>query len=243
MVNEYGRRLDTLKPIAEDLHHFAPVPLVYRDIGFDDLEEFNRELADTARRAFKPSVLEVPDRRQIAQLGSAPEMAEDAWSETQEPAVGIWHRVPTNNLLGLATDAVKRLRAVIEDRYLFAVSATGALEPGESVTPTITESWIQFYQAGDDKVLHNHARYGPPYPRHQWAGAYYLDDGDPDPSMPYAGVFSFRVRNENFFIRPRAGLLTLWPADILHGVHPFYGTRERIVINFNINAGLVAHDE
>ena len=28
----------------------------------------------------------------------------------------------------------------------------------------------------------------------------------------------------------------LWPADILHEVHPFYGERPRIVINFNINS-------
>lgn len=54
--------------------------------------------------------------------------------------------------------------------------------------------------------------------------------------MPYSGVLSFRVRNVNYFVRPAAGLLILWPADVLHEVHPFYGARERVVINFNINA-------
>jgi hypothetical protein len=173
-------------------------------------------------------------------MGTAPEMAESTWSEVQLTPVGIWHRVPTNNLLDVPADAVKRLRAIIEDRYLFALSATGSTQPGEQVSPTITESWIQFYQDGDDKVLHNHERYGPPYPPHAWAGAYYVADGQPDPSMPYAGVLSFRVRNQNYFFRPRAGLLMMWPADILHEVHPFYGRGERIVINFNINGGFEA---
>jgi hypothetical protein len=224
--------------VNDDLFHFAPVPLIYRDLGPDEAAELNPELVEVARNTFTGPVLEVPDRRHIDDLGTAPEMADSIWSKTQPTPVGIWHRVPTNNLLDVPADAVKRLRAIIENRYLFALSATGRTEPGEQVSPAITESWIQFYRAGDDKVLHNHERYGPPYPRHPWAGAYYVADGDPDPSMPYAGVLSFRVRNENYFFRPRAGLLLMWPADILHEVHPFYGRSERIVINFNINGGL-----
>lgn len=239
-MNEYGRVGDTISQVQQDLHHFAPVPLIYRDIGFEDLEQFNRELADVARAAFDDTVLEVPDRRHIDDLGRAPEMRDDVWTETQVTAVGVWHRVPTNNLLDRPEHVVKRLRAVVEERFLFALSATGVLEPDERVEPTITESWIQFYRNGDDKVLHNHGRYGPPYPRHQWSGAYYLDDGAPDPDMPYSGVFSFRVRGENHFVRPRAGLLMIWPADVLHEVHAFYGRQERIVVNFNINAGFPA---
>ena len=84
-------------------------------------------------------------------------------------------------------------------------------------------------------MLHNHERYGPPYPQHRWSGAYYIADGTPDETMPYSGMFSFRVRGTNYFVRPRPGLLMLWPADILHEVHPFYGAERRVVINFNIN--------
>ncbi len=72
-------------------------------------------------------------------------------------------------------------------------------------------------------------------PRHRWAGAYYVDDGAPDPSMPYSGVLSFRVRDQNYLFRPKPGLLLLWPSEILHEVHPFYGTRDRVAINFNIS--------
>jgi hypothetical protein len=236
-VDEYGRVTGSFTPVREDLHHFAPVPLIYRDLGFEDLDDVNRELAGIARRAFDAAVLEVPDRRHVEDLGRPPEMRDELWTESQVTAVGVWHRVPTNNLLDLPQDTVKRLRSVVEERYLFALSGTGALAPGEHVEPVVTESWIQFYKNCDDKVLHNHGRYGPPYPEHQWSGAYYLDDGDPDPDMPFSGVFSFRVRGENHFVRPRAGLLMMWPADVLHEVHAFYGRRERVVVNFNINAG------
>jgi len=99
----------------------------------------------------------------------------------------------------------------------------------------ISESWVQFYKQADYKVLHNHERYGPPYPDNRWAGSYYIDDGDPDSTMPYSGVLSFRVRQVNYYVRPRPGLLLMWPADILHQVHPFYGSRERVAVNFNIN--------
>jgi Putative 2OG-Fe(II) oxygenase len=234
-MNEYGRNLDILRPVSEDLYHFAPVPLIYRDIEVEDLAALNRQLLEVARSQLTPQQLEVPDRRQIDSLGRAPEVRDEAWSETQVTAVGIWHRVPTNNLLDVPAGSVKILRSIIEERYLFAVAATGELAPGEKVSPWVTESWIQFYQDGDDKVLHNHERYGPPYPEHRWSGAYYIADGTPDETMPYSGMFSFRVRGANYFVRPRPGLLMLWPADILHEVHPFYGKDQRVVINFNIN--------
>ena len=53
--------------------------------------------------------------------------------------------------------------------------------------------------------------------------------------MPYSGMFSFRVRQTSYYVRPKPGLLLMWPADVLHEVAPFYGKDERIVINFNIN--------
>lgn len=235
-MNEYGRSFDVLRAVDGDLYHFAPVPLIYLDIDVEDLDGFNRELLATARQTYSEPVLDVPDRRHVHDLGSPPESLDSVWSESQLPPVGIWHRVPTNSFLQVSAGCVERLCRIIEDRYLFAIAATGEADEVSDLEPWIGESWIQFFQDGDDKVLHNHERYGPPYPMHRWAGAYYIDDGAPDPTMPYAGVFSFRVRSANYFIRPRAGLLMMWPAEILHEVHPFYGARQRVVINFNINA-------
>jgi len=235
-MDGYGRRHGVLRPVVEDLYHLAPVPVVYRVLDVADLSQLNRALIDEARATYGEEALEVPDRRQAQTLGNPPESRDDIWSETQSTPVGIWHRVPTNNFLDQPAECVVRLRRILEERYLFALAATGEADGTDAIEPWISESWIQFYKNGDDKVLHSHDRYGPPYPEHPWAGAYYLHDGDPDATMPYSGVFSFRIRDTNYFIRPKPGLLVIWPASVLHEVHPFYGRTERIVINFNINS-------
>jgi len=228
----FGRRPNSLYQVADDLHFLAPAPFVYHLSDDKDVAEWHRRLITTARRAFSEPVLEVPDVRHAHRLGDPPSFSDASWSEEQIPAVGVWHRVPTNGFLGLDDPDVRRLRQLIEGRYANAVAK---LEGKPGLTPWVSESWIQFYRAGDYKVLHNHERYGPPYPYNRWAGAYYIDDGDPDSTMPYSGVISFRVRHANHFVRPKPGLLLIWPADVLHEVHPFYGQRERVVVNFNIN--------
>jgi len=228
----FGRTPNILFHVAEDIYHLAPVPLVYHRVIDDDREKWHGDLIREARQAMTDALLDVPDVRHVEDLGSVPEFDDATWSEQQITPVGVWHRVPTNNYLDIQVAPVQRLRALIESRYLNVLTALGF---GANHEPWISESWIQFYKNGDYKVLHNHERYGPPYPNNRWVGAYYLDAGNPDASMPYAGVFSFAIRGSRYFIRPEAGLLILWPADILHDVHPFYGSRERVVINFNIN--------
>lgn len=228
----FGRSFNILHPVTEDLHHLAPVPVIYHQHSIPDLDAFHLELMALARATLTEPEVEVPDVRHKEDMGKVFEFTETAWSETQIPAIGVWHGVPTNGFLGNPAEPVRRLRRLIEDRYRFALKQTTDIDAKE---PWISESWIQFYKDGDYKVLHNHERYGPPYPEQRWSGAYYLQDGQPDPSMPYAGMFSFRVRQANYYIRPKAGLLLLWPADILHEVAPFYGKDERVVINFNIN--------
>jgi hypothetical protein len=234
-MDEFGRTPNILRQIKDDLFHMAPIPVLYRVIDVPDIAAFNEALLEEARRGYAEALLEVPDRRHIQDMGSAPKFDDLTWSEEQEPATGIWHRVPTNNFLSRPAECVKQLRAIIEERYLFALGATESVDNLTDAKPWISESWIQFYKNGDDKVLHNHERYGPPYPTQRWSGAYYLQNGDPDHTMPYSGMFSFRVRHVNYYIRPLPGLLMMWPADVLHQVHPFYGARERVVINFNIN--------
>jgi hypothetical protein len=232
-LNEYGRIRDILHPHRDDLYHLAPVPVYYREFDDAELEDLNRQLIEIAKQALPEPIREVPDARHAHTLGSVPTFKDASWSETQTTPVGVWHRVPVNQFLDLPEGPVTRLRSVVEDAYRSAIAIT---EQCDDTEPWITESWIQFYKDGDYKVLHNHERYGPPYPDRRWVGAYYVDDGAPDSTMPYSGVFSFSVRRVKYFIRPRAGLLMLWPADILHEVHPFYGERQRIVVNFNINS-------
>lgn len=229
----FGRRPDALHPFKGDLYHLAPVPVVYHEYAPDDLEGFHLDLIEIARSSMSEAEAEVPDVRHRDDMGMNVSFDDDTWFEEQIPAIGVWHGVPTNGFLDLEGAAVARLRSLIIDRFQFALREASHIDPED---PWISESWIQFYKDGDYKVLHNHERYGPPYPEDRWSGAYYIADGSPDPSMPYAGMFSFRVRQANYYIRPKPGLLVLWPADILHEVTPFYGKDERVVVNFNINS-------
>lgn len=228
---DYGRYEANFLKYRDDIYHLAPIPVVYKKLK--NVKQLNEKLIKTAQKGFAPEILDVPDERHIHNLGNPITFPDEIWKETQIPAVGIWHRVPTNNFLNFNQEEVIKLRSIIEKEYSKALRITANLT---NIKPDISESWIQFYKNGDTKVLHNHERYGPPYPSERWAGAYYIDDGNPDPHMPYSGVFSFRVRDSNYYVKPQAGLLMMWPADILHEVHPFYGSKTRIVINFNINA-------
>lgn len=223
-----------LRRLDEHLYEFAPIPMVYRVLDDPDLEQHHRDLLRVARARFRPEVLDVPDERHLEDLGSAPDFTEPGWVEEHPPAVGIWHCVPVNHFLELDDPAVVRLRRTIEAAYLDALTRLGE-DDGRAAT--ITESWIQTYRDGDRKVMHNHERYGPPVLDRMWAGGYYLDDGGPDPTMKYAGALSFEVRGSHYLLRPRPGLLVMWPADVLHEVHPFYGARERVVVNFNVSLG------
>ena len=67
-----------------------------------------------------------------------------------------------------------------------------------------------------------------------FVGGYYLSDGEPIKDHPYSGVFAFHIRGMKYYIRPKKGMLMIWPYDIVHSVEPFYGKSYRSVINFNI---------
>lgn len=229
---KYARTLDVMNPVSEDLFHLAPVPFIYHQVEDEKLSHWHSQLITDAHQSFSESILEVPDVRHIKDLGAPPQFDALTWSEDQNTPIGVWHNVPTNGFLNLDREAIKTLRDLIEKRYLNVLKLMGIEDEHEA---WISESWIQFYKNGDYKVLHNHERYGPPYPHNSWAGAYYIEDGLPDPTMPYSGILSLRIRQTNYYIRPRPGLLVMWPSDILHEVHPFYGSQERVVVNFNIN--------
>jgi hypothetical protein len=68
-----------------------------------------------------------------------------------------------------------------------------------------------------------------------WAGGYYIDDGKPDIYQPYSGRFEFNIRNSHYIVKPTNGTILLWPGDILHMVHPFYGDGVRKCVNFNLS--------
>ena len=115
----------------------------------------------------------------------------------------------------------------------------------------IASAWANINGPGDANVCHFR-------PGWFWSGTYYVDDGgvwtdhsfggdfemvDPRgsapamlaPTMVYAGEGG-RVIGSTEWIRPRAGLLVLFPSWLQHQVRAYRGKRERISIAFNLRA-------
>ena len=120
---------------------------------------------------------------------------------------------------------------------------------GRPVQPDwVSEAWANVNVAGDSNACHYH-------PGSFWSGAYYVNDGgcadDPalggefelfDPRGPapmmHAPLLKFSgddglSAGSAETIRPRAGLMLLFPSFLLHAVRPYRGSGTRISIAFN----------
>lgn len=159
----------------------------------------------------------------------------DEWVEPHEfPPIGSRFYTPPNNFLELDDDSVKVIRRRIFNGFYHLLDSLGIHHDKNAM---ITESWLQYYDpySGRGHNAHNHCRWDHNEARSvMFSGGYYLCDGEPIADHPYSGVFSFHIRGMKYYIRPRKGMLLLWPYDIVHSVEPFYGKKERSVINFNI---------
>jgi uncharacterized protein (TIGR02466 family) len=111
-------------------------------------------------------------------------------------------------------------------------------------------AWANINRGGHGNEFHAH-------PGSFWSGTYYVDDGgialnpalggefemaDPRGVAPamYAPMLSFAMpggqsTGASELIRPKAGLLVLFPAWLSHAVRPYKGAHERISIAFNLS--------
>jgi uncharacterized protein (TIGR02466 family) len=152
-----------------------------------------------------------------------------------------WGGAPTAVILDLAKGVATQLTA---DRQ------------GRPVQPVwTTQAWANVNGHGDGNICHYH-------PGAFWSGTYYVNDGgcasDPalggefemlDPRGPGPGMYapSLKFAGEDGTsvgsgetIRPRAGLLVIFPSWLFHQVRPYRGNALRISIAFNF--GLAAVD-
>jgi uncharacterized protein (TIGR02466 family) len=110
-------------------------------------------------------------------------------------------------------------------------------------------AWANVNRAGHGNEFHTH-------PGCYWSGTYYVDDGGigDDPSLGgefemqdprgvapamYAPMLCFaspggRSAGASELIRPKAGMMVLFPAWLSHGVRPYRGSRLRISLAFNL---------
>ncbi|MCW6507893.1 TIGR02466 family protein [Lichenifustis flavocetrariae] len=112
------------------------------------------------------------------------------------------------------------------------------------------QAWANVNTAGHANVCHYHAG-------SFWSGTYYVDDGgcasdhslggefemlDPRgpgpgmyaPHLKFAGEDGASVGGAEI-IRPKPGLMVLFPSWLMHQVRPYRGTRARISIAFNLS--------
>jgi hypothetical protein len=232
-------------PIKETSHsnvfQLAPIPLYIKYFEDHDLhDEVYKFGFDNLSDAQKLMGQELPDQydkeRQEHYTVNYPRR--DMWVEpTEFNPIGSRFSVPPNDFINSQNPGVQTIRGRINDAYTDFIDYLGF---NNNHNPIITESWIQYYDptSGRGHNQHNHCRWS-----HEeetslnFVGGYYLSDGDPIADHPYSGVFTFHIRGFSYFVRPKKGMLILWPYDIVHSVKPFYGKTHRCVINFNVQNG------
>lgn len=146
-----------------------------------------------------------------------------------------WGGKRAEELLGFAREVATRMTS---DRE------------GKPVNPDwVVESWANINEHGDSNSCHYH-------PGSFWSGSYYVNDGgcaaDPalggefemfDPRGPapmmHAPLLKFGGEDglsagSAETIRPRPGLLFLFPSFLLHAVRPYRGNASRISVAFNL---------
>lgn len=223
----------------QDIYHLAPVPVYMKVFDDHDLHDEVFDLGfDNLSSAQKQMGQELPEQYDIErQTGDGYHQdSREMWVEYDEQIpIGSRFFTPPNDFLKTDHDSVKVLvdRIHIGFRYLLH-------NLGKKYTESkITESWMQFYDpySGRGHNQHNHCRWKrneAGVDTQMFSGGYYLSDGDPIKDHPYSGVFAFHLRGQQHMIRPKKGMLIIWPYDIVHSVKPFYGKSHRCVINFNI---------
>ena len=222
------------------IQYLAPIPVYKRQFDDDAFHErlFQlgfTELNDAQRRMGQ----ELPGQYDQERYENYNDWYgnQEEWVEDGFPPIGSRFSVPPNNFLELDNDDVREMRRRIVEAFDYTLKHI-EMVPGDSeLNPTITESWAQWYEPhhGRGHNKHNHCRWDPnEAPYIGFSGGYYLSDGEPFPDHTYSGAFVFHIRDYDYYIRPKKGMLILWPYDIVHSVTPFYGKSHRCVVNFNI---------
>ena len=181
---------------------------------------------------------QVPDAEAMNQGLRQLILAEEAeYASLGRSNIGGWHSRPDflhrrNPALPALTNWVAwALRRMIDTS-----SGTSAFAGTLSVT-----AWATICRGGAYHAPHSH-------PDSAWSGVYYVDAGTESPNQPLSGVLEFidpragveavtapaDPYGEPFRIRPRAGLLVVFPSWLFHWVHPYDGNAPRIAISFNV---------
>jgi len=113
------------------------------------------------------------------------------------------------------------------------------LSDGNKIDLSLT-AWGNIIQNGNYHMVHRH-------PNNFWSGVYYIDGGDPDKTVELNGQFEFvdprtgahmlthkSLGYPRYQIKPKPGLMIMFPAWLDHFVHPYIGKSKRVTIAFNV---------
>lgn len=191
-----------------------PTPLFVYDVPH--VEDMNRELGERLRAEAEVS------------------------SGVRRANVGGWHSPPD---LALRTDTCYRamMKMIIDH-----VSAThsklvsGMVRLPQPPSRFAAQAWAVVMRNGDYTIPHDHGEA-------DWSTSYYVDAGDAElERTPESGALAVVDPRRSgrpipglnlgttFTIRPRTGMLVVFPGWIQHYVHPYRGTRPRVAIACNV---------
>ena len=217
----------------KNIFNLAPIS-VYKKVYENDIitnrtYDFGLRILDAEQKRMGQELVDRYDSERYSKYEINYDRREE-WVESHElQPIGSRFYVKPNNFLEAENPDVDVIKRRVLAGFKELVSEKG----------TITESWLQYYEPteGRGHNAHNHNRWQHEEEKPKmYSGGYYLSDGDPLPDHPYSGVFAFHIRGEKHFVRPKEGMVLIWPHDLIHSVEPFYGKRYRAVINFNIQA-------
>jgi uncharacterized protein (TIGR02466 family) len=161
--------------------------------------------------------------------------------------VGGWHS-PAD--LALRADPCFRAVMKVIVDHVGATQSKVEVAMGRSPTPwrVAAEAWAMVMRNGDYTIAHDHGDA-------HWSSTYYVDAGDADlERTPDSGALALldprrggrpiagTDPGSTFTLRPRTGMLVVFPGYLQHYVHPYRGTRVRVVIACNLTLSPVERD-
>ena len=198
-------------------------------------------MTDTDRvRAFSTDIrmLQLAPPEALAPLRQAILDEQEQHPGLSASQVGGWHSVPD-----LAQRSSGPFRPLIES-IVQAVSVElqhKAAAHGQPLPPHswAVQAWATVLQPGGYNRVHDHVR-------SHWSVAFYVDAGDP--ASPLGGMLSFvdprrsaihipglDIDPVTLDVRPQTGMLVIFPGYLQHMVHPYDGTRPRVVVSANLS--------
>ncbi len=211
-------------------------------------------MADTRALFATPLVvdtLQSAEGLRLLRLAIEAEQARDA-AGVSISNIGGWHS--NTQMIDWGGEAARAL--AYKAMTMADAQTVDVKSPAKSRYEWVPEMWANVSKAGAANQYHCH-------PGSFWSAVAYVDDGYAgdddaglggelqllDPRMPtvamaapdlvFAGPDGSALRTE-LSIRPRTGMIVLFPSWLQHAVRPFAGTETRISIAINLTAVLPA---